>query len=70
MNDYEERWDTMAEDKTTQADLVIKKNIDETQKVLEEKLGIGKSFDVGQREIVVMGRRLQIYYVTDRKSVV
>ena len=64
MNDYEERWDTMAEDKTTQADLVIKKNIDETQKVLEEKLGIGKSFDVGQREIVVMGRRLQIYYVT------
>ncbi len=47
MNDYEERWDTMAEDKTTQADLVIKKNIDETQKVLEEKLGIGKSFDVG-----------------------
>ena len=32
----------------------VEKNIDETQKILEDKLGFGKSFDVGQREIVVM----------------
>ena len=42
----------------------VEKNIDETQKILEDKLGIGKSFDVGQREIVVMERRIQLYYVT------
>ena len=54
----------MADEKKTQPELVISKKLDETQAILEEKLGIGKSFDVGQREIVVMGRRLQIYYVT------
>lgn len=42
----------------------VEKNIDETQKILEDKLGFGKSFDVGQREIVVMERRIQLYYVT------
>lgn len=42
----------------------VEKNIDENQAILEERLGIGKSFDVGKREIVVMGRRLQLYYVT------
>ena len=42
----------------------IEKNIDETQKILEDKLGFGKSFDVGQREIVVMERRIQLYYIT------
>lgn len=42
----------------------VEKNIDETQKILKDKLGIGKSFDVGQREIVVMERRIQLYYVT------
>lgn len=42
----------------------VEKNIDETQKILEDKLGIGKSFDVGQREIVVMERRIQLYYIT------
>ncbi|MDO5793794.1 MAG: spore germination protein [Turicibacter sp.] len=42
----------------------VEKNIDETQKILEENLGIGKSFDVGQREIIVMERRVQLYYVT------
>lgn len=42
----------------------IEKQIDTNQSVLEERLGIGKSFDVGSREIVVMGRRIQIYYIT------
>lgn len=42
----------------------VEKNIDETQRILEDKLGIGKSFDIGQREIVVMERRIQLYYVT------
>ena len=42
----------------------VEKNSDETQKLLEDKLGFGKSFDVGQREIVVMERRIQLYYIT------
>ena len=42
----------------------VEKDINETQKILEDNLGIGKSFDVGQREIVVMERRVQLYYVT------
>lgn len=42
----------------------VEKNIDETQKILEDKLGFGKSFDVGQREIVVIERRIQLYYIT------
>ena len=44
--------------------VTVEKNIDETQKILEDKLGFGKSFDVGQREIVVMERRIQLYYIT------
>ena len=42
----------------------VEKDINETQKILEDNLGIGKSFDVGQREIVIMERRVQLYYVT------
>ncbi|MDE5977909.1 MAG: spore germination protein, partial [Turicibacter sp.] len=42
----------------------VEKDINETQHILEDKLGIGKSFDVGQREIIVMNRRIQFYYVT------
>lgn len=42
----------------------VEKRLDENQRILESKLGIGKSFDVGQREILVLGRRIQIYYVT------
>lgn len=42
----------------------VEKKLDENQRILEDKLGIGKSFDVGQREILVLGRRIQIYYVT------
>ena len=41
----------------------LSKSLDEAQKTLTELLGINKSFDVGQREIIVMNRRLQIYYV-------
>ena len=42
----------------------VEKNIDDMQKILEDKLGIGISFDVGQREFIVMERRIQFYYVT------
>ena len=37
----------------------VEKNIDDMQKILEDKLGIGISFDVGQRELIVMERRIQ-----------
>ena len=47
------------------AHVSVEKDINETQKILEDNLGIGKSFDVGQREIVVMERRVQFYYVMD-----
>lgn len=52
--------DTMGNESVTP----IEKKIDQNQAILEERLGIGKSFDVGKREIVVMGRRIQLYYVT------
>lgn len=31
---------------------------------LKSKLGIGVSFDVGFRELVVLKKRIQLYYVT------
>ncbi|HAX74025.1 MAG TPA: spore germination protein [Firmicutes bacterium] len=42
----------------------IDKNLDQNFKILEADLGIGKSFDVGSREIIVLGRRISFFYVT------
>ncbi|GAE91308.1 stage V sporulation protein AF [Gracilibacillus boraciitolerans JCM 21714] len=45
---------------TTQIDSSIEKN----QEFLKSKLGIGVSFDVGFRELVVLKKTIQLYYVT------
>ena len=42
----------------------IKSSIDENYKKLAETLRLEKSFDVGFREISVLERRVQLYYVT------
>ncbi len=42
----------------------VRKRIDENYKVLADTLNLEKSFDVGFRELVILGRRIQMYYVT------
>ncbi|RKQ88659.1 spore germination protein [Brockia lithotrophica] len=41
----------------------ISRNYEEAVKVLKERLGVGKSFDVGMRELVIGGRRVAIFFV-------
>ncbi|MGL4372468.1 MAG: spore germination protein, partial [Turicibacter sp.] len=43
---------------------LIDKNINVNFRILEKDLGIGKSFDIGNREIVVLGRKIRFFYVT------
>ncbi len=42
----------------------VRKRIDENYKVLADTLNLEKSFDVGFRELVILGRRIQMFYVT------
>jgi len=42
----------------------IPRDLSEAQRILEDRLGSHKSFDIDNRELVVMNRKLQIYYVT------
>jgi stage V sporulation protein AF len=42
----------------------ISKNIEENEKFLKDRLGIGVSFDVGVRKIFVLKKELQLYYCT------
>ncbi|WP_017728149.1 spore germination protein [Halalkalibacterium ligniniphilum] len=42
----------------------ISDDIHINEKKLAERLGIGKSFDVGVRKLPVLGREIQLYYVT------
>lgn len=39
----------------------ISRNYEEAVKVLKERLGVGKSFDIGMRELVIGGRRVAIF---------
>ncbi|SHN20321.1 spore germination protein [Gracilibacillus kekensis] len=39
-------------------------SIEKNQEFLKSKLGIGVSFDVGFRELVVLKKKIQLYYVT------
>src|SRR5699024_9142043 len=41
----------------------VSKNIKENELFLEEYLGIGVSFDVDYREITILGRKAQVYFV-------
>lgn len=42
----------------------ISKNIQDTEKYLKDRLGIGVSFDVGVRKFFVLKKELQLYYCT------
>ncbi|WP_182199454.1 spore germination protein [Paraliobacillus salinarum] len=42
----------------------IAKDINENQSHLTKKLGIGTSFDIGFREIILLDQKVQFYYVT------
>ncbi|WP_200411237.1 spore germination protein [Virgibacillus salexigens] len=42
----------------------VSPNIKETEKYMEKRLGIGVSFDLGFREVVLLKRKVQVYYVT------
>src|SRR5699024_8885225 len=41
----------------------ISKNIKENEAYLKKRLGIDESFDLGFREIIVLGKSVQLYYV-------
>jgi len=43
---------------------LIPKNLNEVQRMLEPKLGMEKSFDVGFRELQIIDHQVQLYYVT------
>lgn len=43
---------------------VISSNIQDNQAYMEERLGMGSSFDVGFRELIILKQKVQIYYVT------
>ncbi|SHF58183.1 stage V sporulation protein AF [Ornithinibacillus halophilus] len=42
----------------------ISGKISETQKYMETKIGVGTSYDVGFREIVILKTKVQLYYLT------
>ncbi|RDW19117.1 spore germination protein [Oceanobacillus arenosus] len=42
----------------------ISVKINDNQEYMKEHLGIGRSFDVGFREIIILKKKVQLYYVT------
>lgn len=42
----------------------VSSNIARNQSYLEDRLGVGVSFDVGFREIIILKKKVQLYYVT------
>ncbi|SDH10182.1 stage V sporulation protein AF [Alteribacillus persepolensis] len=47
-----------------QGETPISKDIELNEKILKERLGIGTSFDVGVRKLDILGKEIQIYFVT------
>ena len=42
----------------------ISPKIEENKAYMEDRLGMGYSFDVGYRELIILKRKINIYYVT------
>lgn len=42
----------------------ISPKIEENKAYMEDRLGMGLSFDVGYRELIILKRKVHIYYVT------
>ncbi|WP_067728198.1 spore germination protein [Oceanobacillus damuensis] len=49
---------------TTKNNHMISANIRDNQAYMEERIGMGDSFDVGFREIIILKRKVHLYYVT------
>ncbi|MCR2820289.1 spore germination protein [Lederbergia panacisoli] len=41
----------------------IDKNLDDLERYFKERIGLGTSFDIGNRKIVVLKKQVQLYYV-------
>ncbi|MGJ9456869.1 spore germination protein [Oceanobacillus sp. CF4.6] len=48
----------------TKSNHIISASIQDNQAYMEEKLGMGSSFDIGFRELIILKQKVQIYYVT------
>lgn len=48
---------------------LFKNNIKENEELLKERLGIGTSFDIGIRKLVIFGKEVQIYFVNGLSDV-
>ncbi|MFD1065293.1 spore germination protein [Oceanobacillus locisalsi] len=42
----------------------ISQHIEDTHAYMKKKIGLDKSWDLGYRELVILGHRIQLYYVT------
>ncbi|SDQ53050.1 spore germination protein [Virgibacillus salinus] len=42
----------------------VSPKIDKTETYMKDKIGIGSSFDLGFREIIILKKKIQIYYLT------
>lgn len=49
---------------STKNNHTISAKIENNQAYMEERLGMGNSFDLGFRELIILKRKIQIYYVT------
>ncbi|MFC4022889.1 spore germination protein [Oceanobacillus longus] len=48
----------------TKSNHIISASIQDNHAYMEEKLGMGSSFDIGFRELIILKQKVQIYYVT------
>lgn len=54
-------------------ELKVPKDPEKMDQIMEEKISLGKSFDMGVREFIILGKRVHIYYVnglTDSDSII
>ncbi|MBU9714769.1 spore germination protein [Evansella tamaricis] len=49
--------------RNTDKNQVISKEIRENEKIISERIGIGKSFDVGVRKLYILDKEIQFYFV-------
>ncbi|ASK63293.1 spore germination protein [Virgibacillus phasianinus] len=54
----------MAKKQSNESKKPIPSNIDDVEAFMKEQIGTGKSFDLGFREIIIMKKKIQLYYVT------
>lgn len=55
---------TVAKEQSNQSKKPISSNIDDVEAFMKEEIGTGLSFDLGFRELIIMKKKIQLYYVT------